>query len=182
MERDDKGREVERDAGRALVGLPDQEGLRGAGFVAGLARGFELGVLEAGRQACVDLVVPATADAPSRFPVLADHLARHLVGRRCLPPARLEVQRARFARGPISDLHGPVVIDGGGAGDDADDGAGDFLPRVELLAAGCGAEFEKPGAEWVDIEGFAVEFGFDGRFTLCAWLARGHRPSGDSIL
>ena len=60
----------------------------------------------------------------------------------------------------VLDFHGAVVVNGGGAGDDADDGGGDLFPGVEFLTTGGGAEFEEPGAERVDVEGLAIEFGF----------------------
>jgi len=67
----------------------------------------------------------------------------------------------------ICDFHGAVVVDGGRAGDDADDGGGDFLPSVEFFGAAVrGTKAEEPGPEGVDVEGFAVEFGADGGFTL----------------
>ena len=79
MESHDEGGQVEWDVWGTRVGFPDQEGLIGARFV-GLAR-FELCVFEAWGQAGVDLVVPATADAPFRLAILACDFAVDLVCR-----------------------------------------------------------------------------------------------------
>ena len=79
MESDDEGGQVERDVWGTRVGFPDEEGLIGARFVG--FSWFELRVFEAGGQAGVDLVVPATADAPFRFAVLACDFAVDLVRR-----------------------------------------------------------------------------------------------------
>lgn len=146
------------------MGLPDEESLGGAGFVACCfsGRGFKFCVFETGGEAGVDLVVPAAAHTPAGFPVFADDFADDLVGGGGFPAAGLEVEGAEFAGGVVFDFHGAVVVDGGGARDDTDNGAGDFFPGVEFFAAGGGTEFEEPGAEGVDVEGFAVEFGFDG--------------------
>ncbi len=66
----------------------------------------------------------------------------------------------------ICDEHGAVVVDGGVAGDDADNGGGYFFPGVEFLAARRGPELEEPGPEGVNVEGFAVKFGLYSGFTI----------------
>lgn len=141
------------------MGLPDEEGLGGTGFVARFRRGFEFGVFEARGETGVDFVVPAAAHAPSGFAVFANHFPRHLVGGGGFPAPGFEIEVACFASGVVSDFHGAVIVNGGGAGDDADDGAGHFFPCVEFFAAGSRAQFEKPGTEGVDVEGFTVELG-----------------------
>ncbi len=111
MESDDERGQVEWDIRGARVGFPDEEGLIGARFVQ-LSR-FEFRVFEAWSQAGVDLVVPAAADAPFCLAVLACHLTVDLIRRRCFPAARLEIERADLASGPILDFHGAVVVNGG---------------------------------------------------------------------
>ena len=82
------------------------------------------------------------------------------------PASGFEVQDAELSGGVILDFHRPVVIDGWVAGDDADDGRGDFLPGIEFYAACGGAKTQKPGAKGIDVEGFAVEFRLDRGFAL----------------
>ena len=168
LEGDDEGGEVEGDVGGAGVSFPDEEGLGGIGFMLLLGFGFgfgiggvsEDGVFEAGGEAGVDFVVPAAADGPAGFAVSGHDLSGDLVGGRGFPAAGFEVEGADFAGGVVFDLHGAIVVNGGGAGDDADDGGGDFFPGVKLFTTSGWAEFEEPGAEGVDVEGLAVEFGF----------------------
>lgn len=166
LEGDDEGGEIERDVGRAGVGFPDEEGLGGAGFVLGFGFDFGIsgvskdGVLEARGEARVDFVVPAAADGPAGFAVFGHDFSGDLIGGRGFPAAGFEVEGADFAGGVVFDFHGAIVVNGGGAGDDADDGGGDLFPGVEFFTASGGAEFEEPGAEGVDVEGLAVEFGF----------------------
>jgi hypothetical protein len=57
-----------------------------------------------------------------------------LVGGAGFPAAGLEVESANFAGGVVLDFHGAVVVDGGGASDDADDRRGNLFPGVELFA------------------------------------------------
>jgi len=79
----------------------------------------------------------------------------------------LEVEDADVAGGVVADFHGAVVVDCRVAGDDADDGGGDLFPGVELRrATAAGTETKEPGAEGVDFEGFAVEFGLYCGFAL----------------
>ena len=66
----------------------------------------------------------------------------------------------------VFDFHEAVIVNGGRAGDDANDGGGDFFPGVEFFPTRQGAQFEKPGPERVDVEGFAVEFGLYSGFAL----------------
>ena len=107
--------------------------------------GSEDGVFKPGGEASVDFVVPAAADTPAGFPIRGHYFAAYLIGGGGFPAAGFEIEGAGFAGGVIFDFHGAVVVDCGGAGDDADDGGGYFFPGVELLAAVGGAEFEEPG-------------------------------------
>ena len=66
----------------------------------------------------------------------------------------------------VLNEHRPVVVNRRVAGDDADDGGRNFLPGVEFLTARGWAELQEPGAQRVDVEGFAVEFGLDGGFAV----------------
>ena len=134
--------------------------LLGFGFGFGVGRVCEDGVFEAWGEAGVDFVVPAATDGPTGFAVFGHDLSGDLVGGRGFPAAGFEVEGADFAGGMVFDFHGAIVVNGGGAGDDADNGGGDLFPRVEFFTTGGGAEFEEPGAEGVDVEGLAVEFGF----------------------
>ena len=134
--------------------------LLGFWFGFGIGRVGEDGVFEAGGEAGVDFVVPAAADGPAGFAVFGHDFSRDLVGGRGFPAAGFEVEGADFACGVIFDFHGAIVVNGGGAGDDANDGGGDLFPGVEFFTTGGGAEFEEPGAERVDVEGLAIEFGF----------------------
>lgn len=164
----DEGGEVEGDVWGAGVGFPDEEGLRGAGFMLLLGFGFcfgvvwvsEDGVFEAGGEARVDFVVPAAADGPAGFAILSHYFSRNLVGGRGFPAAGFEVEGADFASGVVFDFHGAVVVNCRGAGDDADDGGGDLFPGVEFFTTSGGTELEKPRAKGIDVEGLAVEFGF----------------------
>ena len=127
------------------------------------------GPVVAGGQACVDLVVPAPGEAPAGAAVAVEDAAADLVGGGGFPAARLEVEGADFAGGVVADFHGAVVVDGRVAGDDADDGGGHLFPGVEFFGGGIwssGPEAQEPGAERVNVKGLAVEFGFNGRFTL----------------
>ena len=165
---DERG-EVEGNVGGAEVGFPDEEGLGGVGFMwllLGFGFGFggdgvsEDGVFEAGGEARVDFVVPAAADGPAGFAVFGHYFPRDLVGGRGFPAAGFEVEGADFAGGVVFDFHGAIVVNGGGAGYDANNGGGDLFPGVEFFTTSRRAEFEEPGAERVDVEGLAVEFGF----------------------
>ena len=135
LEGDDEGGEVEGDVGGTGVGFPDEEGLGGAGFrllllllLLGFGFGFgvggvsEDGVLEAWGEARVDFVVPAATDGPAGFAVFGHDFSGNLVGGRGFPAAGFEVEGADFAGGVVFDFHGAIVVNGGGAGDDADDG------------------------------------------------------------
>jgi len=122
--------------------------------------GAQYRVLKPGGQARVDFVVPAAADAPARLALGIGHFPGDLVSGGSFPAAGLEIQGAGFVGGVVCDFHGAVVVHGGVAGDDADDGGGYFLPCVEFFPAGGGAEFEEPGSQRVYIERLAVEFGF----------------------
>ena len=139
------------------MGLPYEEGLGGAGFIPRFSRGFQFRVFKTWCKTCVNLVVPAAAHAPSRFTVFAHDFPRDLIGGGGFPATGFEVKGADFASGVVFDFHGSVIVDGGRACDDADDGAGDFLPRVEFFAAGSGTELEEPGAKGVDVERFTIE-------------------------
>ncbi len=88
------------------------------------------GALVSGRQARVDLVVPPAADAPARVPRSVLHFAGDLEGGAGFPAAGFEVHGTGFAGGVVFDFHDAVVVDGRGAGDDADDGGGYFFPGV----------------------------------------------------
>ena len=122
--------------------------------------------LEAGRQAGVDLVVPTAADAPARGAVGGEDFAGDGVGGGGGPAAGFKVEGAEVAGGVVFDFHEAVVVDGGGAGDDADNGGGYFLPCIQFLGARRGAQFEEPGPERVNVKGFAVELGLDGGLAL----------------
>ena len=68
----------------------------------------------------------------------------------------------------VLDLHQAVVVDGGVASNDTDDGRGDLLPGVEffLAAGGGGTKAKEPGTERVNVERLAVEFRLYRRFAL----------------
>lgn len=171
LEGDDEGSEVERDVWGAGVGFPDEEGLGGVGFMlVWLLLGFgfsfgiggvsEDGIFEAGGEAGVDFVIPAAADRPAGFAVFGHDFSGDLISGRGFPAAGFEVEGADFAGGVVFYFHGAVVVNGGRASDDANDGGSNFFPGVEFFITGGGAEFEEPGAEGIDVEGLAVEFGF----------------------
>jgi hypothetical protein len=168
VEGQDERGEVEGDAGRARVGLPEEDCF---GFFAGTSSSSSTtstvkgGVGLEGRPG-EDFVVPAPADGPACDACSVDDLAADLVRRRGLPAARFEVEVGCFAGFPVLDFHGPVVVDGGVAGDDADDRRRDFFPGVQFFFAVDGAQLAEPGAEQVDVEGFAVELGLERRFAL----------------
>lgn len=161
--------EVEGNVWGAGVGFPDEEGLGGAGFML-LLLGFGFvfgvggvskdGVFEAGGEARVDFVVPAAADGPAGFTVFGHDFARDLVGGRGFPAAGFELEGADFASSVVFYFHGTVVVNGRGAGYDANNGGGDLFPGIEFFTTSGRAEFKKPGAERVDVEGLAIEFGF----------------------
>lgn len=83
-----------------------------------------------------------------------------MIGGRGFPAAGFEVEGANFASGVVFDFHGAVVVHGRRAGDDADDGGGDFFPGVEFFTTSGGAKLEEPRAKGVNVEGLAIEFGF----------------------
>ena len=113
-----------------------------------------------------DLAVPFSANAPADFPFLAKNLAADMVCGTFRPAPGFEIQDAELSGGVILDFHRPVVVDGWVAGNDADDGGGDFLPGIEFYAACQGAKAQKPGAKGIDVEGFAIKFRLDRGFAL----------------
>jgi len=110
------------------------------------------------RETRVDLVVPAASNTEAGLAIFIIHATRDLVCRGGFPAAGFEVKDTDFTCGPILDLHRPVVIYCGRAGDDANDRGRHLFPGVKFFfAAGRRAKFEEPGSERVDVEGPAVE-------------------------
>lgn len=160
VQRDHKWGQVERNARRTFMALPDQEGLGRLGVLSG-----HLG-LKTRRVTGVDLVVPSTTDTPLGRATGVNNLACYLVCGRSLPPSGLEVQITDLARRPVLNLHQPVVIHRGIPSDNSNDGRRDLLPGVELLAPGHGTQLQEPCTQKIDVERLAVELRFDSRFTL----------------
>ena len=133
--------------------FPHQKSLIWVSLFGGASVGrAERRVLEPGREAGVDLVVPASTNGPAGFTVRSDDFTADLVSGGGFPAAGLEVEIADVAGGVVAYFHRTVVIDRGITGDDTDDGGSDLFPGVEFFFGGgvggcCGwAKFEKPGS------------------------------------
>jgi len=112
---------------------------------------------------CIKSTITFATNRPARLAISpTDDFTGDAIRGAGFPAPLLEVEDADVFGGVICDFHGAVVVDGGRAGDDADDGGGDLLPGVEFFGAAVGGtETKEPGSEGVDVEGLAVEFGTD---------------------
>ncbi len=106
------------------------------------------------RQARKHLAVPFAADTPLDLAIFTQYFPGNMISGALAPTAGLEIHEAHFTGGVVFDLHRAVIIDGRVAGDDADDGGGDFLPCVSFGRAGGGerVKAKEPGAQGVDVE------------------------------
>lgn len=126
---DDKGCQIERNSTWPRMALPNQTCLSRFGILTGHLRFEPRGV------ACVDFIIPAPTNTPSRCSVAINDFASHLIRGRRLPASRFKIQVANLAGSPVFDFHQTVIVNSGIACDNANDRRGNFLPCVKLLSA-----------------------------------------------
>lgn len=127
------------------MSFPDEEGLRGAWLVTPrLAwRRFDC-AFEAGSEASVDLVVPATAHTPPCPSVGVQYFTTYLECGGSFPAALFEVEGANFASCPVFDFHKTIAVYGRRTCNDTNDGHCNLFPRVQFFASGSGPKLQEP--------------------------------------